>query len=142
MPYSFVIDNNAEVIRETWIGTFDLDELIESCHVEWAHPDYRSGLKMLSDFRNARGELTADDVLKFASWFSNDEAPVRHAIVVRRERAFDFANMFSMIRESVETQVVQARPAPQQAAESVARASQTRLFFSYAEADAWIVEGS
>ena len=126
MPYSFVIDNSAEVIRETWIGTFDLDELIESCHVEWAHPDYRSGLKMLSDFRNAKGKLTADDVLKFASWFSNDEAPVRHAIVVRRERAFDFANMFSMIRDSSETQAKQPV------------SSQTRLFFSYTEANAWI----
>lgn len=126
MPYSFVIDNSAEVIRETWIGTFDLDDLIESCRVEWAHPDYRTGLNMLSDFRNAKGKLTADDVLKFASWFSNDEAPVRHAIVVRRERAFDFANLFSMIRDSSEPQAKQSA------------SNQTRLFFSYAEANAWI----
>ena len=126
MPYSFVIDNNAEVIRETWRGTFNLADLIESCHREWAHPDYRSGLNMLTDFRNAKGRLTADDVLQFASWFSNDDAPARHAIVVRRERAFDFANMFSMIRESVEAQGKQAST------------SETRLFFSYAEANAWI----
>jgi hypothetical protein len=140
MPYSFVIDNRADVIRETWIGTFDLNDLIESCRVEWAHPDFRSGLKMLSDFRNAKGKLTADDVLKFASWFSNDEAPVRHAIVVRRERAFDFANLFSMIRESVEPQAKQAAAGQSQASQSTS--SQTRLFFSYAEADAWLAQGS
>ena len=131
MPYRFTIDHNADVIRETWMGTVDVAELIESCREEWAHPDYRSGLNLLSDFRNAKGDMTADEVLKFASWFSNDEAPVRHAIVVRRERAFDFACLFSMIRDSAEASFVKDQLPD-------TGTSQTRLFFSYSEADAWV----
>jgi hypothetical protein len=121
MPYTFLIDNKDNVIRETWTGTFDLEQLKESCFAEWAHPDYRRGLAMLCDFRLARGKLSVDDVLKFASWFSNDDAPPRLAIVVRRERAFDFAGMFSMIRES-----------------DTPKDCRTRLFFSYVEANAWV----
>jgi hypothetical protein len=121
MPYIFLIDKKDNVIRETWTGIFDLAQLKDSCYAEWSHPDYRRGLNILSDFRQAIGRVSVDEVLQFASWFSNDDAPTRHAIVVRRERALDFAGMFSMIRDS-------DRP----------HDSQTRLFFSYAEAEAWV----
>ena len=121
MPYIFLIDNKDNVIRETWTGTFDLQQLKESCYAEWSHPDYRNDLSILTDLRQARGKVSVEDVLKFASWFSNDNAPPRHAIVVRRERAFDFAGMFSMIRESDNS-----------------NDSLTRLFFSYVEAEAWL----
>jgi hypothetical protein len=126
MPYEFVIDVSAGVIRETWTGEFTFVELMRSSEAEWAHPDYRKGLNLLCDFRRAKGRLTADEVLKFASWFCNEDAPPKLAIVVRRERAFDFACMFSMIRECD-----QVPPIAQ-------TLSQTRLFFSMAEAEGWI----
>ena len=125
MPYTFTIDQKENIIRETWTGTFDLEQLQDSCYAEWAHPDFREGLNMLTDLRLARGKVSADDVLKFASWFSNDYAPPRHAIVIRRERAFDFAGIFSMIRH---TDNQSENPAD----------NQTALFFSYAEAEAWV----
>jgi len=116
-----LIDKKDHIIRETWTGIFDLEQLKDSCYAEWSHPDYCNGLSLLSDLRLAKGKVSVEDVLKFASWFSNDAVPPRHAIVVRRERAFDFAGMFSMIRES-------DNPSD----------SQTRLFFSYVEAEAWV----
>jgi hypothetical protein len=122
MPYTFLIDNKNSVIRETWRGSFDLDQLMDSCRTEWSHPDYRKGLNILCDFRRARAKLTADDVLKFASWFSNEEAPSKVAIVIRRQRALDFAGMFSMIRESTNSYQ-----------------NGTRLFFSYRQAESWLV---
>jgi hypothetical protein len=121
MPYTFSIDKKDNVIRETWTGIFDLEQLKDSCYAEWSHPDYLQGLNLLSDLRLAKGRVSVDEVLQFASWFSNDDAPRRHAIVVRRERALDFAGMFSMIRETDNQQN-----------------HQTRLFFSYAEAEAWV----
>jgi hypothetical protein len=123
MPYRFEIDRREGLVRETWTGQFDVNELIQSCQDEWAHPDYQSGMCMLSDFRLAKGHLTVEDVLKFASWFGNNVPPQRLAIVVRRERAFDFAGMFAMIRESDQP-----------------RERQTRIFFSYAEAEAWVTD--
>ena len=121
MSYRFIIDTAQGLIRETWTDTIDLTQLIASSRDEWSHPDYRRGLNLLTDFRRARGRITADDVLRFASWFCNDAAPPRHAIVVRRERAFDFSSMFAMIRESTGTSN-----------------GQTRIFFSYSEAEAWV----
>jgi hypothetical protein len=125
MPYTFVIDKKDNVIRETWTGTLDLEQLIESCYAEWAHPDYRQGMAILSDFREARGSMSVDDVLKFASWFTIDNAPSRVAIVVRRERTLDFAGVFSLIQESDNRDNCQ-----------------TRMFFSYVEANAWITSDS
>jgi hypothetical protein len=125
MPYTFLIDNKDNVIRETWTGTLDLEQLMESCYAEWAHPDYRQGMAILSDFREARGKMSVDDVLKFASWFTIDNAPSRVAIVVRRERTLDFAGMFSLIQESDNRENCQ-----------------TRMFFSYFEANAWVTSGS
>ena len=125
MPYTFSIDKSANVIRETWTGTLDLEQLMESCYAEWAHPDFRQGMAILSDFRLARGQMSADDVLKFASWFTIDNAPSRVAIVVRRERTLDFAGMFSLIQESDKRE-----------------SCQTRMFFSYFEADTWVTSGT
>jgi hypothetical protein len=95
---------------------------MESSRTEWSHPDYRKGLNILCDFRRARAKLTADEVLKFASWFSNEDAPSKVAIVIRRQRALDFARMFSMIRESTDS-----------------GHDCTRLFFSCQQAESWLV---
>lgn len=123
MPYTFSIDNDAEVIRETWTGEVTLQELEESCRVEWVHADYRPGLDLISDFREAFSQLTADEVLRFASWFSGDEAPRRHAIIVSKQNGLDLAGIFSMIRESAGDQQ-----------------KLTQLFFSKVAAEAWIAE--
>jgi hypothetical protein len=82
-------------------------------------------MAILSDFREARGSMSVDDVLKFASWFTIDNAPSRVAIVVRRERTLDFAGVFSLIQESDNRDNCQ-----------------TRMFFSYVEANAWITSDS
>ena len=124
MPYTFSIDRKSNVIREVWRGSLDLQQLIDSCHDQWSHPDYRKGLNILSDFRWARSRLSADDVLKFASWFSNEDAPPKHAIVVRRQLGLDLANIFTIIRES--TQLNQ---------------NGTRLFFSCTQAESWLSGG-
>ena len=124
MPYTFTIDCQSSVIREVWHGCLDLQQLMDSCRDQWSHPDYRKGLNILSDFRRARSHLTADDVLTFASWFSNEEAPPKHAIVVRRQRALDYAGIFSMIRDSI----------------NISQNS-TRLFFSCMQAESWLIGG-
>jgi len=98
---------------------------MDSCRDQWSHPDYRKGFNILSDFRRARSNLTADDVLTFASWFSNEDAPLKHALVVRRQRALDYAGIFSMLRDS----------------DHVSQNS-TRLFFSCTQAESWLIGGA
>jgi hypothetical protein len=94
---------------------------MNSCHDQWSHPDYRKGLNILSDFRRARSRLTADDVLKFASWFSNEDAPPKHAVIVRRQLGLDHANIFTIIRESTNPDK-----------------NDTRIFFSVIQAESWL----
>jgi hypothetical protein len=123
MPYSFVIDKEARVIRETWTGRVDIPELIESCKVEWQHPDYCKGLRMISDFRDAYAEITADEILKFASWFSGEDVPTKHAIVISRESGLALASMFTMICDSTRGD-----------------SKTTQLYFSRDSAERWIAE--
>jgi len=122
MPFSFVIDTSANLIRETWTGSVDVEQLRESCRQEWAHPRYRQGMPLISDFRNAENALSADEVLQFASWFSCEDKPLRHAIVVVREAGLDMANIYSMIADC---------PTDPR--------SETQIFFSYAAAENWVL---
>jgi len=54
MPFKFEFDKTVGVIRETWTGTVDLKEIKDSCLQEWAHPDYRRRMPMISDFVRQR----------------------------------------------------------------------------------------
>ena len=123
MAYTFSIDSLARVIRETWTGSVTLTELEESSRAEWAHEDYRPGFSVISDFRKAESALTADEVLRFASWFSGEDTPRKHAIVVSKQTGLDHGGIFSMIRDSVGDQ-----------------GRVTQLFFSLAAAEAWMAQ--
>src|SRR5690348_11209889 len=98
MAYAFTIDASARVIRETWTGKVTADEMQESCRAEWAHPDYRPGFSLISDFRLAETSMSADEVELFASWFSGngEDTPRRHAIIVSKQSGLDLGGMFSI----------------------------------------------
>ena len=123
MPYTFVIDKTAGIVRETWTGAVDLKQLEQSSAEEWAHPDFSARYNLISDFRDAEAQVSVDDVLKFASWFGTANTPRKHAIVVRRETGLELASIFSMIRDTESHQK-----------------SETRLFFSYQQAENWLLE--
>jgi hypothetical protein len=121
MPYTFVIDKSRCLVRETWTGNVTFADLQKSSQEEWSHPDYRPGFSVISDFRAAESDMTADEVLRFASWFSGEDTPRRHAIVISKQNGIDLAGMFSIIRDSV--------------GESE---RETQLFFSLVAAEAWV----
>jgi len=122
MPFTFHIDTQANVLRETWTGSVDLEQLRDSCRQEWAHPDYRLGMPMICDFRKAENKLSADEILQFASWFSCEDKPVRLAIVVARESGLDMANLYTLISDGAQNEP-----------------STTQIFFSYNAAERWAI---
>ena len=69
--------------------------------------------------------LSTDEVLKFASWFSGENAPRKLAIIVSKQHGLDLGGMFSMIRDSV------GEPS-----------TRTQLFFSKVAAETWIAESA
>jgi hypothetical protein len=122
MPFEFVIDTHAKVIRETWTGIVDLAQLKDSCRQEWAHPDYRKNLHMLSDFSLANVEMTTSEIWTFVRWFGAQESVGKHALVVSREVGFGLARMFLSISEDTKKHF-----------------DSMHIFYSLAEAEAWVV---
>jgi hypothetical protein len=125
MAYQFVIDPAANVIRETWTGRVDLEQLKQSSREEWAHPDYRKNMDMIVDFREARMDITPDDVWEFAEWFNPRESLGKLATVVSREASFGILRMFGSISENMS-----------------AEQNNVRVFYSLAAAEAWIAGDS
>lgn len=99
MPFRYVIDGAANLIRETWTGTVTPEELRESCRREWADPAYRRGMDMLSDFSAASFDITHDELRHFAMFIGQQEAVGRHAIVVGRQVGYGVARMFGSLSE-------------------------------------------
>jgi len=126
MPYEFTIDSQKNLIRETWTGRVDLVQMKESSEREWAHPDYRKDMDMIVDFRQARMELTADEVWAFAVWFSERESLSKFAVVVAREAAYGMVRMFQSVN----------------AAHSAGRSANdnARVFYSLEAAENWVAE--
>jgi hypothetical protein len=121
MPFQFVIDTAANLIRETWTGPVTLDNLFESCKLEWADPAYRKGMNMLSDFRAARIEVSHEELRGFADFMGRQEAVQRHAIVVSRQVGFGVARMFTSLSEA-----------------SSPYWNSLRVFFDFDEAARWV----
>lgn len=125
MAFTFEIDKPQDVILETWIGDIDVGQLKESCRKEWAHPDYRPRMPLVSDFRQATNLISAADLWQFALWFGNKDAPIRHAVVVRREHSVGFAQMFAVSADAAKQEK-----------------NATRVFKAYDAAVKWASKGS
>jgi hypothetical protein len=123
MAYEFVIDTAANIIRETWTGRVDLAQLKQSSREEWEHPDYRKNMNMIVDFRQAKMDITADDVWEFATWFNQRESLTKLATVVSREVGFGMLRMFASIST---------------ASGGGVNDNNVRIFYSLAAAEAWI----
>jgi hypothetical protein len=121
MPFTFEIDKTCSVIRETWTGRVDIAQFKDSCLKEWAHPDYKTRMPMISDFRQATSGITPQDMVQFALWFGDKDPPARHAIIVGRESGFGFGKMFALMSD---------------AAKKTTNA--TKVFKSFEEAQDWM----
>jgi hypothetical protein len=121
MPYTFEIDLQVGIVRETWTGKVDIEQMKDSCLKEWAHRDYKRRMPMISDFRQASSSIEIKDVAQFAMWFGDKDPPSRHAIVVGRERGFGFAKMFGVMSDATKNE-----------------SNATKVFYKYEEAEAWL----
>jgi hypothetical protein len=121
MAFQFVIDVPANLIRETWAGPVSLQNLFDSCKLEWADPNYRKQMNMLSDFRAARLEISHEELRGFADFMGRQEAVQRHAIVVSRQVGFGVARMFTSLSEA-----------------SSPYWDSLRVFFDFDEAERWV----
>jgi hypothetical protein len=121
MPFQYVIDIPANLIRETYSGSVSLQQLFELSQLEWADPNYRKQMNMLSDFRAAKLEVSHEELRGFADYIGRHEAVQRHAIVVSRQVGFGVARMFTSLSEA-----------------SSPYWNSLRVFFDFDEAERWV----
>jgi hypothetical protein len=122
MTFHYVIDIPANLIRETWNGSVNLQQLFDSCQLEWSDANYRKQMNMLSDFRAAKLEISHEELRGFADYMGRQEAVRRHAIVVSRQVGFGVARMFTSLSEA-----------------SSPYWNSLRVFFDFDEAERWVV---
>jgi hypothetical protein len=100
MAFEFTIDTHANLIRETWTGHVDLEQFYECARQQWAHPDYRQQMSMISDLRAAEIDISEADLAEFAEFMGKGEAVLRHAIIVKVDTGFHLAKVFEALSES------------------------------------------
>jgi hypothetical protein len=100
MPYTFSIDPARNLIWERYSGTVTIDDLRNCSRGEWAHPAFRKGMHILSDFRGTEFALTADEMRVYATLLGEGEEIGRQAIVVSTTLGRGLARMFELTAET------------------------------------------
>jgi hypothetical protein len=120
MTFDFTIDLDKNLMRETVTGTVTIEGLKEFALRQVRDPLYRRGMRVVSDYRQARTEIKFEDMLEFVRFLSGHVYHVRQAIVVSRQLEFALARMFEQLSEG-----------------SAERGGRYRVFRDLAAAEAW-----
>ena len=100
MPYQFSIDVERNLVRECYTGPVTVEDLIACSKEEWAHPDYHGGMDVIVDCRDARFQLTRDQMHDYAALLASTDAVGRQAIIVSTTLGRGLARMFELTAES------------------------------------------
>ena len=122
MEHSFHIYNDRNLLVETWSGQLSLKDLMKAAPEVYAHPDYRQGLNIISDYRNAELQLSYGDIDVLAESFGKTEKWGKMAIVVNTDPVhFGLSRMYQSMTEFHRTHWLAYR-----------------IFTSMEEAEAWV----
>lgn len=93
MGIEFKIDPDAGVIYVKVLGTIVVKE-VEAVRAQWqSHPDFRTGLDMIYDFREGFAKLTGEEAHRLAQYFKTSR-PVRRLAIVLRLENFGLGRMY------------------------------------------------
>ena len=119
MKYAYEIIPERGLIKETWNGPITKQDLIEAIYRLIADPQWEKQMNVIADFRNAKLELTTQEMYEYADWVRQKDSTKYLAIVVSRTLDFGMSRMFEMLTE------------PDHYKDS-------RVFFDLADAEQWI----
>lgn len=125
MPYQFLFEPQRNLIRESFHGVVTADELMRLSAEEWASAEYRKGLHVISDFRDARVNISFEQMVQYAAFVEQGQGIGRQAIVVGGNLEYGLARMFELLtdgRGPIWTSL--------------------KIFYDYAEAEAWVTSTS
>jgi hypothetical protein len=88
---SFRVDKEAGIVYRTISGEVTTDELLRSYAAVLRHPDFRPGMKALTDMRGIKPKAFRSDVLRVAEFISKHEDEIgdlRIAVVVSADASY------------------------------------------------------
>ena len=93
MTHEFQIDSNAGLLREVFTGSVSLDSLTRANAAILAHPNFKVGLKFLTDLRNAEITFGHKEMQYHIASLPLLHV-ARHAFVVSKDREYGMIRMF------------------------------------------------
>ena len=108
MSIKVEVDGERGLITRTIEGETSLEELIESIEAVIAHPDFRPGMKSLTDLRDAAPVKNPDDVKKLVKTLASHNstiAGVKVAVVTPEAVAFGMMRMVQAYAGKTEAEV-------------------------------------
>ena len=97
MPHKIAIDESVDCFFVEWAGTVLAEELISYFSEIVRHPEFRSGMNSLHDFRDARVHQSQDDLDAIARSYAEvrpEFADGKFAVLVTSDLSFDAARVF------------------------------------------------
>lgn len=108
MPISHTIDQQTGVIYRTVTGSITTVELIESFTNVLGHPDYRPGMKSLTDLRSIDHFSSIDDVKQIAQFMDEHQDHImggKAAVVVSRDVSFGMVRMLELLSSKLPIEI-------------------------------------
>lgn len=122
MAFKYSIHPDQNLIRQTLWGDITVSELREMVAALLIDPLYRKKMNVLADLREAQVRIPYDQMVEYSQYINSLSDIGHQAIVVGRQLEFGMARMYEQLTESS------------------AKRQDLRVFFSLAEAEAWILQ--
>jgi hypothetical protein len=110
MPVTCEIDSEGGLVRTTFRGQVDIEEVVRALEDLLQRPDFRRGLNGIVDLREGDTDTQARDVKRLATMMErcrDQIGPSRTAIVVAKDVTYGMARMYQAYAEStsIETMI-------------------------------------
>jgi hypothetical protein len=102
MPVQYVIDEDANVVTVTAVGSVTKEEDLDCFRTLFVDAAYRPGMGLLLDYRKRQSVATTDEVKQYVeagATLRERFGDSRCAVVVSEDVAFGMARMHSMLAE-------------------------------------------
>ena len=99
MPIEVTVDKENDLVHRVVTGTNTTDEVLESLQAVLSHPDYRPGMRSLTDLREMKHLADANDIKRLARFLvgqANRLKPAKVAVVVSSQASYGMMRMLQV----------------------------------------------
>lgn len=108
MPIDVEVNKGDKLVCRTVTGMSSIDEMIASIQATLQHPDYRPGMRDLTDLREHVHKATRQDIERLAQWIIGhaEEVPsTKAAVVVSNMVSYGMTRMLQMHLDELPSEI-------------------------------------